>query len=236
MDPGLRAVASSAPMKLYMHPVSTASRPVRLLIAEKKLDVQEQVVDLMTGEQYKDEYSSINPSHQVPTLEDDGFRMTESSAILKYLGSKFNLPEYPTDLKKRARIDEVMDWFNTQFYRDFGYGLLYPQLFPHHKRPTDEHHKGTISWGKDKSKGWFGILDKHYIGSHQYVCGDQISIADYFGACIVTAGELVGCTFEGYPNVQRWLGNVKKLGSWPTVNEVMYGFASSLKGQTFERV
>jgi glutathione S-transferase len=223
-------------MKLYMHPASTASRPVRLFIAEKKLDVQEQVVDILSGEHYKDEYTAINPSRQVPTLEDGSFRMTESSAILKYLASKNDLPEYPKDLQKRARVDEVMDWFNTQFYRDFGYGLLYPQVFPHHKRPTEEIHNGTIAWGKDKSKGWFSVLDKHYIASHQYTCGDTITIADYFGACIVTAGELVGCTFEGLPNVQRWLGNVKKLGSWAKINEVMYGFASSLKDKKFERI
>lgn len=222
--------------KLYMHPASTASRPVRLLIAEKKLDISEQVVDILKGEHYGDEYTSLNPSRQVPALEDGDFRMTESSAILKYLASKHDLPEYPKDLKKRARVDEVMDWFNTQFYRDFGYGLLYPQVFPHHKRPTDEIHNGTIAWGKDKSKVWFGVLDKHYIGSHQYTCGDTITIADYLGACIVTAGELVGCTFEGLPNVQRWLGNVKKLGSWAKVNEVLYGFASSLKDKPFERI
>jgi len=223
-------------MKLYMHPVSTASRPVRLFIAEKKLDVKEQVVDLMKGEHFGDEFTAINPSRMVPALEDGSFRMTESSAILKYLASKFNCPEYPTDLQKRARVDEAMDWFNTQFYRDFGYGLLYPQIFPHHKRPTDEIHDGVIAWGKEKTKGWLGVLDKNIIGSHQYVTGDSITIADYFGACILTAGEIVGCKFDGFANVQRWLGNMKKLGSWASVNEVMYGFAASVKDKKFENV
>lgn len=223
-------------LKLYMHPVSTASRPVRLLIAEHKLDVQQQVVDIMTGEHVKDEYAQVNPSKMLPALEDDGFRLSESSAILKYLASKFDLPEYPKDLKLRGRIDERMDWFNTQFYRDFGYNLLYPQIFPHHKRATDETHTNTVAWGKDKSKHWFAILDMNIIGKNQYTCGDQITIADYFGACIVTAGELIGCTFEGFPNVQRWLGNVKKLPTWASTNEVMYGFAASMKDKSFERV
>ena len=223
-------------MKLYMHPASTASRPVRLLIAEKKLPVEEHVVDILSGEHYKDEYTALNPSRQVPFLEDGDFRMTESSAILKYLGSKFELPEYPTDLKKRARVDEVMDWFNTQFMRDFAYGLLYPQVFPHHKRPSDEIHQGVIAWGKDKAQVWFGVLDKHIIGSKPYTCGDSITIADYFGGCIVTAGELIGCTYEGLPNVQRWLGNVKQLSSWASVNEVLYGFAASLKDKAFARL
>ena len=220
-------------MTLYMHPVSTASRPVRLFIAEKKLAVEEKVVDLMTGEHYKDEYTAINPSRMVPALVDGDFRLTESSAILKFLATEHKAPEYPVDTRKRAKVDEAMDWFNTQFYRDFGYGLLYPQIFPHHKRPSDEQHAGTIAWGKEKTANWFSILDKNIIGSHQYVTGDQITIADYFGGCIITAGELIGCTYEGYPNVQRWLGNVKKLASWPKVNEVMYGFAASMKGKDF---
>jgi hypothetical protein len=67
-------------------------------------------------------------------LEDGDFRLTESSAILKYLADKRDLPSYPKDSKKRAQVNEVMDWLNTQFYRDFGYGLIYPQLFPNHKR------------------------------------------------------------------------------------------------------
>src|SRR4051794_31918437 len=103
-------------MKLYMHPASNASRPVLLFIAEKKIDCENHVIDLMKGEHYGDAYSQVNPNHLVPTLQDGDFRMTESSAILKYLASKINAPEYPTnDLQKRAKVDEAMDWFNTQF-------------------------------------------------------------------------------------------------------------------------
>ena len=223
-------------MKLYMHPVSTASRPVRLFIAEKKLPVEEQVVDLMTGEHMKDEFSAVNPSKMVPALEDGSFRMTESSAILKFLANKFDCPEYPKDPHARAKVDETMDWFNTQFYRDFGYGLLYPQIFPHHKRPSDDFHNGHVAWGKDKSRHWFSILDKHYLGHTKWAAGDKITIADYFGACIVTAGELIGCTFEGFNNVQLWLGHMKALPTWPKINEVMYGFAASMKDKKFETV
>ena len=223
-------------MTLYMHPASTASRPVCLFIAEKKLPVTEQLVDLMKGEQHGAAFTAINPSCLVPVLEDGDFRLTESSAILKYLASRFDAPEYPRDLKQRAKVDEAMDWFNTQFYRDFGYGLLYPQLFPHHKRPTDELTRGTIDWGRNKSLTWLEVLDRHVLGQNEYVANNRISIADYFGACLVTAGEMIGCRFEGYPNVQRWLGHVKGLPSWDKVNEVMYGFAGSLKGQAFQTV
>jgi glutathione S-transferase len=223
-------------MKLYMHPVSMTSRPVRLFIAENNIPVEEQVVDLFTGEHYKEPFLAINPNHMVPVLEDGDFRLTESSAILKYLADKINSPAYPKDLKQRAKVDAAMDWINTMLYRDFGYGLLYPQIFPHHKRPTDEQHKGTIAWGKEKCKNAFAILDRDILGKNDYLSNNTISIADYFGACIVTAGELIGCEFGDYPNVKRWIGNMQKLKSWASVNEVMYGFAGSLKGQQFETV
>ena len=221
-------------MKLYMHPVSTVSRPVRLFIAENKLPVEEQVVDIMAGEHYGEAFTTLNPSRQVPVLEDGDFRMSEASAILKYLADKFNLPSYPKDLQKRARVNEVMDWINSGFYRDYGYGMLYPQLFPHHKRPSDEAQKATIAWGKERSANWLQVLDKHYIGPNSaYLCGNDISIADYFAIGIVTSGELIKCDFTPYPNVQRWIANMKKLPTWDKINEIFYGFAGSVKDQSF---
>ena len=69
-------------MKLYMHPASTTCRPIMLFIADHNLPVEQEVVDIMTGEQYRPAYTAINPNNLVPVLEDDGFRLTESSAIL----------------------------------------------------------------------------------------------------------------------------------------------------------
>jgi glutathione S-transferase len=221
-------------MKLYMHPVSMTSRPVRLFIAENSIPVEEQVVDLFSGEHYKEPFLKINPNHMVPVLEDGDFRLTESSAILKYLADKFDSPAYPKDLKKRAKVNEVMDWINTNFYREWAYGFIYPQVFPHHKRKTDEIHAATIEWGKERAQGWLAILDQHWIGpDRQYLTGEQITIADYFGACIVTLGEVIRCDFNQYPNVQRWLNNMKNLKSWPKVNEVFYGLVESVKQQQF---
>src|SRR6187402_2464099 len=115
-------------MKLYMHPVSMTSRPVRLFMAEKGLKADEEVIDLMTGAHFQEPYASLNPNKLVPMLEDDGFKLTESSAILKYLADKFNLPEYPIFFFKQKTAYEIMDWLNTNFYREWAYGMCYPQL------------------------------------------------------------------------------------------------------------
>jgi glutathione S-transferase len=221
-------------MKLYMHPVSMTSRPVRLFIAESGINVDEQVVDLFTGEHYKEPYASLNPNRMVPMLEDGDLRLTESSAILKYLADKVGSPAYPKDLKQRAKVNEMMDWLNTNFYREYAYNLIYPQLFPHMKRPNEDVQKATLEWGKERAKGWLQILNDHWIGpKNQYLCGNQITIADYLGAAFVTLGEIVRCDFSPYPNVQRWLGNMRKLKTWPKVNEVFEGYKASVKDQAF---
>jgi glutathione S-transferase len=223
-------------LTLYMHPISTVSRPVSLFIAEKKLPVESKVLDLMQGEHKGAAYLGINPNGQVPSLVEGDFRMAESSAILKYLASRFDCPEYPKDLRERAKVDEAMDWLNTNLYRDFGYGLLYPQIFPHHKRPSDEFHNGVVAWGKEKTKAALKVLDTSMLGANDWLANNRISIADYFGVGLLTAGETIGCTYSEYPNVCRWIGAMKKLDSWKPVNEVFYGFAGSMQGREFERV
>ena len=224
-------------MKLYMHPVSTVCRPIRLLCAENGIKLDEETVDLMTGAHHQEPFASLNPNRQVPFLVDGDLRLSEGSAILKYIAEKYQLPAYPADLKKRAKTNEVMDWLNTGFYRDFGYNLVYPQLFPHHKRRSDEAHAGTVDWGQQLSKKWLQLLNDYWIGPHnQFLCGNEMTIADYFGACMVSIGDLVGCEFKAYPNVQRWLANMRKLKSWDEVNQVFSGFVAGNKGKEFARV
>jgi hypothetical protein len=96
-------------MKLYMHPVSMTTRPVRLFAAENKIAMDEELVDLMTGAHLQPPYSKINPNCLVPMLEDGDLKLTESSAILKYLADKIGSPAYPKDLKQRDKVNEAMD-------------------------------------------------------------------------------------------------------------------------------
>lgn len=224
-------------MKLYMHPVSMTSRPVRLFIAENGIEADEQMVDLMLGEHYQEAFTAINPSRQVPVLEDGDLRLTESSAILKYLADKIDSPAYPKDLKQRAKVNEMMDWFNTTFYRDYAYGWIYPQLFPHHRRPTEETQKATIAWGKERATDRLRILNDYWLGPDKpYLCGDKITIADYFASSFVSLAEFIRVDFSPYPNLKRWYERMKGLKTWNTVHEVFYGFAGSMKDARFEVV
>jgi glutathione S-transferase len=235
-NPFARPTASTANMKLFIHPASVTSRTVRLFIAESGLDIEEEVVDLRAGEHRQADFTARNPTQLVPVLQDGDFLLTESSAILKYLADKTHSPAYPSNIVKRAKIDEMMDWLNTQFMREWAYNFCYPQLFPHHKRRSDEAHAGAVEWGKQNSQKWLQVLNDHWIGNNQYLCGNQITIADYFGAIIVTLGDAIHVDFSKYPNVDRWLKNMRGLKSWDRVNETFSGFVSSTKGKPFETV
>jgi glutathione S-transferase len=222
-------------MKLYYHPASTTCRPLMLFIAESGLAVEMQLVDLFTGEHVQPPYEAINPNRLVPVLEDGDFRLTESSAILKYLAEKSGSPAYPAELRQRARVNERMDWINTQLNRDLAYGFVYPQIFPMHKRRSDEAQAATLAWGRERAQGWLKVLDQHLLGpKNAWLCGDRITVADYFGAPFVALGEAVRCDYSAYPNVKRWVGNLKALKSWKKVNETIDGYAASLKDAKLE--
>jgi glutathione S-transferase len=220
-------------MKLYVDPVSVTSRPVLLFIAESGISCEIQVVDLTAGDHLKESYAKVNPSRLVPVLDDDGFMLSESSAILKYLADKIESPLYPKNLQQRARVNERMDWFNTQFYREFGYHLVYPQVLPHHVRPSAQVQDGTLVWGKERAASVMQVLNDHLLGDHRYVCGDALSLADLFGSSMVLAGQLIRADISKYGNVTRWLDTLSDLANWNKVTEAHRGWVAALEGKTF---
>lgn len=221
-------------MKLYFHPASTTSRVVQMFAVDQGVPLDYQVVDLFTGEHLQPPFAGINPNCLVPVLEDGDFRLTECSAIVKYLADKAGSPAYPKDLQARARVNEMMDWFNANIYKDLGYGLIYPQIFPNHKRPGDAVQAGTLAWAKDKSARWLNTLDAHLIGPDKaFLCGNSITLADYLGAEMIALLGMIGDDLATRPNIRRWMANMQALPAWGPVHEVINGFAGSLKGQSF---
>ena len=87
---------------------------------------------------------------------------------------------------------------------------------------------------RSKSRAWLKLLGEHWLGSGKpYLTGDAISIADYFGVCLITVGEVPRFDFSKYPNVNRWIGTMKKLPNWDKVNEALYGYKNAVKDQQF---
>lgn len=225
-------------MKLYFHPASTTCRPIMLLAAAEKIDLEYQLVDLFSGENSQPAFTAINPNQAVPYLVDGDFGLAESSAILKYLADKSRSASYPTDLHKRARVNERMDWFNTGLYRDLGYGFIYTQVIEAYRYPDRSVQTATLAHAREKAKKWLKVLDHNIIGpNHAFITGDQVTIADFLGACMISLGDVARLDYGPYPNVMRWLGNMKKLPYWEKANEGFYShFVAAYKDQPFEQL
>jgi glutathione S-transferase len=222
-------------MKLYMHPISTTSRPVMQFIADNNIDVEQEVVDILTGAHYGEAYTKRNPNRLVPMLEDGDLVLTESASILRYLAAKIDSPAYPKDLKKRAHVDEMLDWFNTNFYRDWGYNFVYPQVFPHVGYEDAAAQAAVIKRGRERAKIWLQILNDHWIGPRsKYVCGDTVSIADFLGTGFITMGEWIHCDISAYPNVARWIDAMKSRPSYQKINGIFNSSVEANAGKPFQ--
>src|SRR5262249_17494498 len=144
---------------------SPVCRPIAMFIADHGMKVEQQTVDLMKGEHFSPAFIAINPNHSVPVLEDGDFRLTESSAILKYLADVVDSPTYPKDLKARAKVNAAMDWVNTGFYRSFGYGLCYPQVLEHIKWKDPTAQSLLLANGQASSRQLLTIMNDHMLGT-----------------------------------------------------------------------
>jgi len=80
------------------------------------------------------------------------------------------------------------------------------------------------------------ILDDHMIGARPYLRGERLTIADYFASGIVSLGEVIGCTFAGYPNVQRWYRTMRALPNWQSANAGVETWAGVARGPTYVTV
>src|SRR5205807_4120972 len=94
------------PLKLYHSSGSPNSRRVRILIAEKGLDIELAPVDLGAKEQFSDAYRAINPRAVVPTLVlDDGTAIGEVPAIMRCLDEAYpKVPLFGATPKEKALI------------------------------------------------------------------------------------------------------------------------------------
>jgi glutathione S-transferase len=217
-------------MKLYYDPQSTTCRAVMAFVADEGLDLDLHVISLMAGEHLGPDYLAINPNGLVPFLVDGPLAIGECSAILKYLAEKAGSPAYPETLVERTRVNAAMDWFNTHFHRDFCDFHVYPQILPPDHLPQGDL-TPMIGYGAQASARWLDVLDQRMLGGHDYVCGDEISLADYMGAAFLTLGELVGFDLSPWPNVARWVRTMKARPGWAPANAAFNGWLTALRSE-----
>lgn len=218
-------------MKLYCDPISTTSRPVLLFIAEHGIEVELIHVDLLSGGHQDPAYLAVNPNGIVPFLVDGELRLGESATILRYLADKVGSPAYPVDLKARAKVNEALDWLNTQLHEYYCLMTVYPHMgVPHDLDPAIA--QGLIAYGEAHCPRWLKILDEQMLGARPYLGGQELSLADYLGVSFVTLGEIAAFDLSPYPNIEAWVARMKARPHFDTVYAGFYGMLSAVRGQS----
>ena len=92
-------------LELYHNHMSVCAAKVRIALAEKGLEWESHLLDLIGGDQFRQEYVKLNPKSVVPTLVHDGNVVTESNVIIEYLDDAFPDPLLrPEDPHDRASM------------------------------------------------------------------------------------------------------------------------------------
>lgn len=192
-------------MKLYENPLSSAAMKVRAVIHELGLPVTLVAVDMRAGQHKSPDFLAMNPNGKVPTLEDDGFCLWESNAILCYLAAK--KPEsglLPADAKGMALVQQWLQWQATTFGPSTGEVMMetvYAKMFG---RAKDE---AKYAAGMEKVRRDLGVLEKTLAGK-EYVCG-KLSLADFSLVSGLMVRGPMGVDLEAFPNVKAWVARME---------------------------
>jgi len=160
-------------IKLHYHPLSTYSRRALIALIEKQISYEPVIVDMQARKHREPAYLALNPYGRVPTLEEDGFVLYESTAILNYLEATHPSPALvPADPKQRALVDMHMKLCDLQLTRHAG-TIIFPKRF----LPRDRWDQAAISSAKSEIERHLGILERELKGK-TYLVGEQFSLAD----------------------------------------------------------
>jgi len=179
-------------IKLHYHPFSTYSRRVLIAFAEKQIAHELVVVDMAARRHREQPYLSLNPYGRVPTLEEDGFVLFESTAILDYLeATRPSPPLVPADARGRALVDMHMKLCDIQFTRHAG-TIVFPKRF----LPKEKWNTAAIADAKTQIEKHFAILDKQLAGK-TYLVAEQFSLAEVCYAPFLEFLPLMEITLPG---------------------------------------
>jgi glutathione S-transferase len=195
-------------MKLYTHPWSSNARRVHMLCEELKIPCTLETVDLLQGQQYTPEFQRLNPNAKVPVLDDDGFVLWESQAILRYLADKHAAEAwYPADRGRRARVEQWLDWNQTRLGAEAG-RLMFNTHFAGDRRDDR-----AIEFARKWLLKILPVMDGA-LADRPWLCGEAITLADI--AAVTNVWYLEHCRHDltPYPNVGRWYAAMKARSSF----------------------
>lgn len=149
------------------------------------------------------EYLRMNPNSLVPTIDDDGFVLWESHAIVRYLSAKHGAGTlWPTDLRTRADADRWMDWaFTFQgAMRAVFWGLI--------RTPPEKRDLKAIEEGRKRSAELLAVPESA-LSKNSYVAGKAFTMGDIPLGCEVQRWMRVPIERPRFPNVEAWFERLR---------------------------
>jgi glutathione S-transferase len=188
-------------MLLYDNGVSSNALKVRFLLAELGLEYDRHDVPMLRPRPA--DYVAVNPLAGIPTLDDDGFVVTESNAILRYLALREGREDlYPTEPRGHARVNELLDRFaltiRPAFFKHeaaamgFKFGIGFGGV------PNDPERAAQIA--RDIAPQ-IALLEQ-ILAAGPYALGD-FTIADCAIAPVLFRTTRTGLDLSAYPKVAR---------------------------------
>lgn len=187
-------------MKLYNVAYSGNSYKVRLLLSQLGIPCETIEVDILNGESRTAEFLKINPNGRTPVLDDNGFILAESNAILAYLakGTKF-LPE------DRHKFALVFQWMCFEQYSHEPY-IATSRFWLQHK-PDSPEKSALLASKRDGGRAALKIMEE-LLSKNDFFVGDY-SIADIALFAYTHVSQEGGFDLDGLPKIQSWIERVK---------------------------
>lgn len=160
-------------IRLHCSLLSTFSRRVRMALIEKSIEHELVVIDMASGAHKMPEYLALNPYGRVPTIENDGFVLYESTAILGYLESLKPEPSlFTTSTRGNALVDMHMKLCDLEFTR-YAAAILFPKRF----LPKERWDLAAFDQARGPMEKHLAIVASQ-LGDREYLVGDQFTAAD----------------------------------------------------------
>lgn len=199
-------------MRLYHSPLSSSARRAVMASIELGVPVELVSVDLAKGEQYAPTHLAMNPNGKVPVLEDDGFFLWESHAIMTYLAEKTpGQTLYPSDLKARAEVSRWLFWSAHHFAPSIS--ILNFEHFVKRLRGMGPADPARVAAGEAQLSEHTKVLDAH-LANKTWVANDTLSLADLALAAPLMTMETAALPVKHLEHLMRWFDRVQATDAW----------------------
>lgn len=150
------------------------------------------------------EYGALNPNRRVPVLDDDGFILWESNAIVRYLAATYGGPEiWPADQQARALADQWMTWQVSTLWP-----VLRVVFIGQIRTPREARDEAEIARQSAQTCTLFQLLDAH-LAERAFVAGDHLTLGDIpIGASCYRYKNL-DIDRPETPNLDAWYDRLK---------------------------